>query len=71
MKPLRPDTFMLTLPDGQKVRCWRKDAENIRRDVQQTGTVRLIRDPLTDVYDWVAADSVEAKAMDPIARRIG
>jgi hypothetical protein len=73
VKPERDtlDTFLLTLPDGKRVRCWKKDAADIRRDVTMRGTVYLIRDPETEVYDRVAPDSVEATFMeDGGARRV-
>jgi hypothetical protein len=67
MKPLRPDTFMLTLPNGEKVRCWRREADAIRADVARTGSVILVRDPATEVYDRIAPHSAEA----PVARASG
>jgi hypothetical protein len=70
MRPRRPDTFMLTLPDGRKVRCWRRDAQAIREDVALTGNVILVQAPGSEVYDRVAPGSLEAAALAPHARRV-
>lgn len=64
------DTFLFTLPDGQRVRCWEKDRAAIQADVRRSGNVFLIRDPGTEVYDRVAPESIEAAAMTPMARRV-
>lgn len=64
-----PGTFLLTLPSGERVLCWAREAEAIRSDVRKTGTVHLIKDTRDDVYSRVAPESVEAQAMrDGIAR---
>jgi hypothetical protein len=64
-------TFELTLPDGKKVLCWKKDAARIRHDVRTTGTVRLVRPQGAEVYEYLAPGSVEAKLFAPSARRVG
>jgi ribosomal protein S4E len=66
-KRLRPETFELTLPDGKKVKCWRKEADAIRRDVYATGDVFLIRNPETDVYERVPPE--QAKLIPDAATR--
>lgn len=60
-KIVRPDTHELTLPDGKKATVWRKDVEAIRRDVLLTGNVVLYRPEGSEVYEYVAWDSAEAK----------
>lgn len=70
MKPLRPDTFVLTLPDGKPVRCWRREAAAIRRDVFLTGNVFLRQDPATEVYERVDPNSVEAVDHVAVARHV-
>lgn len=55
---------MLELPNGQHVRCWKREGEAIRRDVMLTGNVYLVKDPATEVYNRVAPDSVEATVME-------
>lgn len=67
---VRPNTFVLTLPNGEKVTCWQRDAEAIRRDVLLTGNVILIKDPLSEVYERVAPDSVEAPKLREHGRHV-
>lgn len=66
-----PDTFLLTLPDGKRVRCWRREARAIRADVSATGSVILVKDPATEVYERVAPDSVEAPVLREHGRQVG
>lgn len=70
MRPLRPDTFLLTLPDGKKVVCWQREAEAIRADVHATGSVILIKDPASEVYERVAPDSAEAPVLREHGRHV-
>lgn len=70
MKKLPPDTFLLTLPDGRKVTCWRRDAAAIRRDVETTGNVFLSRPDGGEVYDRIDPRSLESAALTPGAERI-
>lgn len=65
-----PDTFLLTLPNGDTAVCWTREAEAIRRDVYLTGTVILVKDPAADVYERVAPDSVEAPVLREHGRRV-
>lgn len=54
MKRVDPaKVFDLTLPNGEVVKCWRTQAEQIRRDVRSSGTVVLIRDPETGVCERI------------------
>jgi hypothetical protein len=55
---MKPDTFLLTLPDGQRVRCWRKDAQALRVDVALTGNVFLRRSPGSEVYERVVSQQI-------------
>lgn len=66
----RPGTFELTLPNGEKVRCWQKDAVAIRADILRDANVCLIRDPLTGVYDRVEADVLKAPQFAQHVRRL-
>lgn len=61
---------MLTLPDGKRVRCWRKDRSLIRMDVALTGSVMLVRDLETEVYDRVDPSSMQAQNLLPTARHV-
>lgn len=70
MRPIRPDTFLLTLPSGERVRCWTKDAGLLRQDVRAGGSVYLVRDPATEVYDRIAPDSVEATTARAVGRHV-
>ena len=65
-----PDTFLLTLPDGQQVRCWTREADAIRADVRLTGTVILVKDPASEVYERVAPDSSEAPVLREHGRQV-
>lgn len=67
---VRRDTFMLTLPNGKKVRCWRRDAAAIREDVARFGNVMLVKDDGEDVYKRVDPFSIDAFALEPHARRV-
>ena len=71
MKKIR-GTFLLTLPNGQHVRCWKKDALAIRADVAKTGDVLLVKPDGSDVYDRIAPDSTDAHLLhlDPNLRRL-
>ena len=76
---LRPDTFELTLPDNQKVRCWVKDIARIRLELagiraglqESIILVRSDKDP--EVFDHIPWDSAEGRAWraHPGAQRIG
>ena len=67
---MRKDTFNLTLPDGRRVTCWRKDAQAIWADVALTGNVFLRRPDGSEVYERVAPESLEAAALTPQARHV-
>ena len=58
----------LTLPDGRRVTCWRKDAHAIYADVALTGNVFLNRPLGSEVYERVDPVSVEAVELMPQAR---
>lgn len=64
-------TQLLTLPDGRVVRIWRREAQLIKADVAATGSVMLVRSVGTDVYERVAPASLEARSLEPFARRVG
>lgn len=66
-KQLRPDTFQLTLPNGEKVRCWRRQANEIYLDVHATGNVYLMLDQATGVYERLPPGTV----MPPDAKHVG
>lgn len=61
---------MLTLPDGKRVRCWRRDAAKIREDVARTGNVMLRRPEGSEVYDRVDPLSDEALEVVQQARHV-
>lgn len=67
---MKPDTFLLTLPNGEKVRCWAKDADKIRHDVMFTGNVFLRRDHGSEVYEYIDPASVEAVHVVGQARHV-
>lgn len=66
-KQLRPDTFQLTLPSGEKVRCWRRQAAEIYLDVKATGSVALMLDHASGVYERLPPGT----AMPPDTRHVG
>jgi hypothetical protein len=68
---MRRGTFELTLPDGKKVRCWRRDRIALKLDVALTGQVYLRRPPGSEVWERVDPASIEGREMEPRARRIG
>lgn len=63
-------TFMLTLPDGRRVRCWQRDEPAIRADVRATGSVMLVKSPDADVYERVPPRTLEEAALTPFAERV-
>ena len=65
---LRPDTFLLTLPSGQVVRCWQRQREAIREERRRYGSVMLVNDPDPEVYRFIPSGSVEWHERQPGAR---
>jgi hypothetical protein len=66
----KPDTLLLQLPNGEKVRVWRRDAEKIRADYLATGNVFIARAPGDEVYSRIDPTSIEAAALNKHARRV-
>lgn len=64
----RPDTFQMTLPSGQIVRCWQRQREAIRAEVERFGAVMLLNDEDPEVYRFIPRDSVEYRALESVAR---
>lgn len=64
------ETFQLTLPDGKRVTCWRKDALLIRQDVALTGNVILNREPGAEVYERIDPSSPDAALYVRAGRRV-
>lgn len=56
---------MLTLPSGQIVRCWQKQREPIREEVERFGSVMLVNDRDPEVYRFIP------RASDEYALRAG
>lgn len=50
---VRPDTFLLTLPSGQIVRCWQRQREAIREERRRFGSIMLVNDPDPEVYRFI------------------
>jgi hypothetical protein len=70
LRPLRPDTVLMPLPNGQKVRVWRKDIPKYRHDILVHGNVFLRRPKGAEVYERVDPESIEAAELTPGARRV-
>lgn len=68
MKPLRPDTVLIPLPSGQRVRVWRKDLPALRSDILVHGNLFLRRPQGSEVYERIDPASIEAAEMTPGAR---
>ncbi len=58
---VRPDTFMLTLPSGQLVRCWQRQREAIREETRCYGSIMLVNAEDPEVYRFIPRADPEYK----------
>ncbi len=65
---VRPDTFMLTLPSGQIVRCWQHQREAIREETRRYGNVMLVNDADPEVYRFIPRADPEYEIFSGTAR---
>lgn len=65
---VRPDTFMLTLPSGQVVRCWQRQREAIREETRRFGSIMLVNDDDPEVYRFVPRADPEYAIRESTAR---
>ena len=65
---VRPDTFLLSLPSGQVVRCWQRQREAIREERRRYGDIMLVNDPDPEVYRFVPRGTEEYRLRAGTAR---